>query len=141
LGDYATVGAKEDDDKGNGSGSAYLFKNDAIDPPLPVELSSFSGISINSGVLLKWQTASKKNNAGFVLYRNGVEIASYENTTELKGHSTTSDATNYEWLAEQHLFSPDFFRQLFFNQENDAFKVRLDHCHKNVEALNLRLYI
>ncbi|WP_041468434.1 BspA family leucine-rich repeat surface protein [Chloroherpeton thalassium] len=68
-----------------------------IDAPLPVSLSSFSGTSIESGVRLNWQTASEAGNAGFLLYRNGEEIASYQNTDALKGQGTTSSETNYSF--------------------------------------------
>lgn len=65
------------------------------DNPLPVELTAFSGLSTNAGIKLNWTTQSETNNAGFVLYRNGEEIASYRNTKGLQGQGSKSGATNY----------------------------------------------
>ncbi|ACF14664.1 hypothetical protein Ctha_2213 [Chloroherpeton thalassium ATCC 35110] len=94
-GDVAIVGAYGNDDDGDNSGSAYIFEksgaawpqtakltaSDAVsgdkdgDNPLPVELSSFSGVSTETGIQLNWKTASETDNAGFVLYRNGSKTA------------------------------------------------------------------
>jgi len=63
--------------------------------PLPVELSAFTGVSTNAGIKLNWQTQSETDNAGFVLMRNGNEIAGYTTTEALKGQGTKSSATNY----------------------------------------------
>ncbi|ACF14435.1 hypothetical protein Ctha_1981 [Chloroherpeton thalassium ATCC 35110] len=68
------------------------------DNPLPVELSSFTGATTTAGVALNWKTASETDNAGFVLYRNGVKIASYQDATALKGQGTTSNATSYSFV-------------------------------------------
>ncbi|ACF13998.1 GLUG domain protein [Chloroherpeton thalassium ATCC 35110] len=68
------------------------------DNPLPVELSGFSGASTNDGVRLNWKTAAETDNAGFVLYRNDAEIASYQNTDALKGAGTTSGETAYSFV-------------------------------------------
>ncbi len=65
------------------------------DNPLPVELSKFRGKSTPNGVELYWITQSENNNAGFVLLRNSMEIASYENTEALVGRSTTSQKHTY----------------------------------------------
>ncbi|NTW48511.1 MAG: T9SS type A sorting domain-containing protein [Chlorobiales bacterium] len=70
----------------------------AGDNPLPVELSAFSGSSTNAGIKLNWKTQSETDNAGFVLLRNGQEIASYTNTAALKGQGTTSGATRYSYM-------------------------------------------
>lgn len=68
------------------------------DNPLPVELSSFSGISTQSGVKLNWITQSETNNEGFILLRNGFEIASYLNTDALSGQGTVSGSTHYSFI-------------------------------------------
>ncbi|ACF14447.1 Fibronectin type III domain protein [Chloroherpeton thalassium ATCC 35110] len=68
------------------------------DEALPVELSSFSGASTNAGIVLNWKTASEKDNAGFVISRNGSEVASYQNAAALKGAGTTSSETSYNFV-------------------------------------------
>ncbi len=70
----------------------------AGDNPLPVELSSFTGSATAAGVNLRWTTQSELNNAGFAVFRNGVEIASYRFSPALRGKGTTTGATNYAFL-------------------------------------------
>ncbi|NTV46411.1 MAG: T9SS type A sorting domain-containing protein [Chlorobiales bacterium] len=82
---------------GISSFSDFAIGSDGGDNPLPVELSAFNGTSTSSGIKLNWTTQSETNNAGFVLFRNGVEIASYRNTAALKGQGSKSGATNYAY--------------------------------------------
>lgn len=78
--------------------------------PLPVELAGFSGSSTKQGIELSWKTTSETDNAGFVINRNGIEIASYKNTEALKGEGTTSQAHSYTYvdadvsLDETHIY-------------------------------------
>ncbi len=65
--------------------------------PLPVELNNFSGKSITSGIQLNWATQTETDNAGFVLFRNGVEIANYNTTEALQGNGTTSQSKTYSY--------------------------------------------
>ncbi len=67
------------------------------DDALPVELSWFSGQNSSSGIKLNWTTQTETDNAGFILLRNGVEVAGYENTDALKGHGTTSQPQSYTY--------------------------------------------
>ncbi len=67
----------------------------AADAPLPVELSAFSGSSNGQTVTLSWTTATELNNAGFVVLRDGIEIASFRATDALKGHGTSASANRY----------------------------------------------
>ncbi len=68
------------------------------DITLPVELSSFNGQNSPSGIKLNWQTQTERDNAGFILLRDGLEIAGYENSDALKGHGTTSQSQSYTFL-------------------------------------------
>ncbi len=65
------------------------------DNPLPVQLSRFTGGSTPSGVALAWTTASEVDNAGFGIVRDGIEIATFQNTPTLRGRGTTSETTQY----------------------------------------------
>jgi len=78
------------------------------DNPLPVEMSSFNGVSTNAGVTLNWKTASEKDNEGFLIFRNGLEIASYTNHEALKGQRTKSSATNYSFT-DQDVYLGDAY--------------------------------
>jgi len=77
------------------SGFSQITFCGGSDNPLPVELTSFTGISNSSGINLNWTTQSETDNAGFVLLRNGQEIASYTNTKALKGQGSITSATDY----------------------------------------------
>ena len=68
------------------------------DNPLPVELAGFSGVSTSNGVELSWSTQSETNNAGFVVLRNGIEIASYKTREALEGHGSTSNKQTYAYI-------------------------------------------
>ncbi|NTV45943.1 MAG: T9SS type A sorting domain-containing protein, partial [Chlorobiales bacterium] len=68
------------------------------DDPLPVELSAFSGSSTSAGVKLNWTTQSETDNAGFVILRNGQEIASYLTVDALKGQGSKGTPTNYTYM-------------------------------------------
>lgn len=68
------------------------------DNPLPVQLNSFTGVSTLRGVELAWNVASEKDNAGFIVLRNGQQIAHYNTTPELRGRGTTSEAKTYRYV-------------------------------------------
>ncbi len=68
------------------------------DNPLPVELTSFTGISTMRGVELAWGVASEQDNAGFIVFRDGQQIAHYNTTPELRGRGTTSEGKTYRYV-------------------------------------------
>ncbi|MFQ3608556.1 MAG: T9SS type A sorting domain-containing protein [Chloroherpetonaceae bacterium] len=68
------------------------------DNPLPVLLNSFTGISTMRGVELAWGVASEQDNAGFIVFRDGQQIAHYSTTPELRGRGTTSEAKTYRYV-------------------------------------------
>ncbi|WP_162428456.1 T9SS type A sorting domain-containing protein [Pontibacter pudoricolor] len=64
--------------------------------PLPVELTSFKGKVTESGISLKWETASEINNSHFDVERsrNG---KTYETIAIVQGRGTTSVTSNYSF--------------------------------------------
>lgn len=76
--------------------SHFQVSND--DAPLPVELLFFRAASMPSGVRLTWQTASEIENAGFIIKREGVEIASFHTDERLRGQGTTLAQTDYSFI-------------------------------------------
>gem|GEM_PF-1272413 len=68
------------------------------DNTLAVELITFTGKNTSNGVELNWRTSSETDNKGFILFRDGVEIASHINSNDLKGQGTTSLTTRYSYL-------------------------------------------
>jgi hypothetical protein len=71
------------------------------DYALPVSLSSFTAISGDGKVTLKWTTQSEEDNVGFIIERSignvnsFGELASYINYNELQGKINSSTVTNY----------------------------------------------
>lgn len=62
------------------------------DAGLPVELSSFSVNPVHDGALLKWETASEVNNAGFEILKNGEPVAF------INGKGNTTERQSYQWM-------------------------------------------
>jgi hypothetical protein len=64
-----------------------------LDVLIPVELTSFSGITEKNDVILSWSTATEVNNQGFEIQRktNG----EYERIGFIEGNGTTSELQNY----------------------------------------------
>ena len=80
------------------SGFSDFVIGGGSDNPLPVELAGFSGTSTQNGIQLNWSTQSETNNAGFVVLRNGIEIASYKTSEALEGHGSTSNKQAYAYI-------------------------------------------
>jgi hypothetical protein len=64
-----------------------------LDVLIPVELTSFSGITEKNDVILNWITATEVNNQGFEIQKktNG----EYERIGFVEGHGTTTELQNY----------------------------------------------
>ncbi|MCK6600830.1 MAG: T9SS type A sorting domain-containing protein [Bacteroidetes bacterium] len=76
---------------GFGATSADAWTN--LNPgTLPVELSSFSVSPVHGGALLKWETASEVNNAGFEILKNGEPVAF------INGKGNTTEKQSYQWM-------------------------------------------
>jgi len=82
------------------------------DNPLPVEFSDFSGVSTSQGIKLNWQTQSETDNAGFVILRDGVEIADYKNTESLKGSGTTGQSQDYTFTDQDVILNQAYTYEL-----------------------------
>lgn len=72
------------------------------DGSLPVELIAFSGKSINTSVVLNWETASEIENLGFIIERRQpaeewIEIASYKTDEGLRGQGSVTHNTSYSF--------------------------------------------
>ncbi|MDX1546168.1 MAG: hypothetical protein R3247_04235 [Rhodothermales bacterium] len=74
---------------------------------LPVELIAFEALLDGAAVLLRWETASETNNAGFEVQRRGTGAWRAEGVVE--GQGTTSEAQHYRFTVAglppgQHVF-------------------------------------
>jgi hypothetical protein len=78
-----------------------LGTTNPTDNPLPVELVGFKGEATVLGVVLEWQTGSERDNAGFVLVRNGEVIADYREHAALRGAGTSAVGRRYRFVDER----------------------------------------
>ncbi len=65
------------------------------DSPLPVSLLDFTARATTRGIELLWRTATEQENLGFIVLRNGEEIASYATHHTLRGNGTTLTESQY----------------------------------------------
>ncbi len=79
-------------------GGEFGFGANSGDNPLPVMIVAFDGNPLAQGIRLNWVTASEVDNAGFVVLRDGVEIASFSNSDALRGRGTTTEMSRYEFI-------------------------------------------
>ncbi len=104
--DRALVGAFGDDDNGSNSGSTYVSDLAVL---LPVELTAFTAIADGATVLLRWETASEVNNAGFeIQHRRAVEplpatFLPWETLAFVEGSGTTAVPQSYRYRVEDLL--------------------------------------
>jgi len=83
----------------------YRMTETAHDGSLPVELIAFYGKSINTSVVLNWETASEVENLGFIIERRQsneawVQIASYKTNESLQGQGSVTHNTSYSFVDE-----------------------------------------
>jgi len=89
------VGAFDGVKVGHGATSADAW-TDLNPGPLPVELTSFSAVSVKEGVQLKWNTATEKNNSGFDIERKSVNTE-FAKIGFVKGSGTTTNSSSYNF--------------------------------------------
>lgn len=66
---------------------------------VPVELTNFTGVQTEEGIMLNWRTSTETNNKGFEIERkiSGLENE-WQKLTFIEGRGTTSEISNYEYL-------------------------------------------
>lgn len=79
------------------AGEWAVFSGDD-DSPLPVSLIAFTARATTRGIELVWRTATEQDNLGFILLRNGEELASYQTETRLRGNGTTLSESQYQFV-------------------------------------------
>ena len=91
----------------NISTTTVITTSTTTTPPTVVELSSFTATSAGSSIILKWETESETNNAGFNIYRaeseNGEYIKINSELILAKGSSTRGAAYEFIDAAVQNL--------------------------------------
>jgi hypothetical protein len=66
--------------------------------PLPVELTSFTGIVKGTGVELAWRTATELNNHGFEIERSEKQNGIWNKIGFVEGHGTTNAPKSYSFV-------------------------------------------
>jgi hypothetical protein len=93
-------------------GKTALFIDDVrigSNGPLPVELKSFDATAQRNAVLLKWATASEKNNGAFEIQRSASGVA-FETVARVAGAGNSSQGHRYEWLDMYPLPKVSYYR-------------------------------
>lgn len=71
-----------------------------LDPPLPIQLTSFTGHALNGNVVLDWATASEINNYGFEVQRRLADSSDFATLPGgfVPGHGTTNTPQVYQFV-------------------------------------------
>lgn len=75
---------------------AFIVGNDV---PLPVELVTFTAVTNDGTVMLRWKTESELSNAGFEIHRS-LDKAVWDVTGFVYGHGSTAEPQDYEFTDE-----------------------------------------
>jgi hypothetical protein len=82
-----------------------------ITSPLPVELSSFSGIFQNGKVNLLWKTETEVNNYGFEIERTASSRnTDWKNIGFVEGHGNSNSPKLYEFADESEISGKHYYR-------------------------------
>jgi hypothetical protein len=78
-------------------------------PAFPVELTDFRGEATDAGNLLKWTTASEKNNEGFEVERSA-DGRNFESIGFVPGSGTVQDPREYRFTDTQPVLGINYYR-------------------------------
>ena len=85
------------------AGSGDVIETDAVEAPLPVEMTRFEAVVDAQHVTLQWTTASETNNAGFAVQQYialpgaGADAGTWRTLAFMEGAGTTDDAHTYAY--------------------------------------------
>jgi len=92
---YGTNGNGWDSD--DNSSDFYVEEDIVSNPPLPVELSSFSAVVLKDGVKLKWRTETEVSNYGFDIERSEIN-PQFEKIGFVQGHGNSNSPKDYSFI-------------------------------------------
>ena len=90
-------------------GDSRYFEN-ISSVPLPVELAAFTGLSDGQAVVLRWQTQSETNNAGFEVEHRAEAAEAWQKEAFIEGAGTTAEPQAYSYRVEGLAPGPYRFR-------------------------------
>lgn len=79
------------------------------DIPLPVELTSFSAITSNNSVKLKWVTATEVNNSGFAIERSK-DSQNWQMVSFIKGAGNSNGKREYSYVDKVAISTQLYYR-------------------------------
>ncbi|MCK9424464.1 MAG: T9SS type A sorting domain-containing protein [Ignavibacteriaceae bacterium] len=88
--------------------------------PLPVELASFSAIPAKGSVILNWETATEKNNSGFLVERKS-ETENWKSLGFISGFGTSTEKHSYSFT-DQTIGSGKYSYRLKQMDHNGSFE-------------------
>lgn len=94
-----------------------------ISTPLPVDLVSFTGESTQTGVSLKWETASEINNDYFVIERS-VDGDTWKGIGMVKGAGNTSLEQRYDFLDQE---PPSSAKTVYYRLKQTDYNGKYEH--------------
>jgi hypothetical protein len=86
---------------------AFIVK---LTDPVPVELTSFSGICKDNEIILEWFTSSELNNQGFFIERK-TESSNWIQIGFVQGNNTTTEVKSYHFI-DNSLSSGKYYYRL-----------------------------
>jgi len=69
-------------------------------PPLAVELSSFTAVTSGDSVIIRWRTESEIDNVGFTIYRGESKDSGYTKIAFIPGAEDSETSNNYQFTDE-----------------------------------------
>lgn len=97
----------------DGTSSNFLAPGPVLHGPcavVPVSLTSFTAVTANQTVKLKWQTASEMNNSGFSVQRSDDGSSHWKQIGFVKGSGTTSTPNTYNFTDQSPNAGVNYYR-------------------------------
>ena len=92
-----------------GGSTNYMDNIEFIHTPVPVELVSFSAVTVKNGIELKWATATETNNKGFEIQRS-LDKRAYVTISFVDGKGTTTSSQQYKYVDASATSGKYFYR-------------------------------
>jgi trimeric autotransporter adhesin len=114
---------------GNGNGydgednslDFYVETNLIANPPLPVEMTSFTAVAQKMSAQLKWNTATEVNNYGFEIERRQIAESNWQKVGFVAGAGTSNSAHAYTY-ADNNLSAGKYAYRIKQIDNDGAFK-------------------
>ncbi len=83
-------------------GNILYVNGEVYDGPLPVELSSFSAVTLENGIKLKWRTETEVSNYGFDIERalSSSQNLNWDKIGFVEGHGNSNSPKDYSFVDE-----------------------------------------